>query len=64
MWKLCGIQQKLNMQGHYISDTEFSNTLLTSLPNSWLAFITAVNANRAGKMGDILMAQVLDGDCA
>ena len=28
MQKVHGIQQELNMQGHYISDTEFTNTLL------------------------------------
>ena len=62
--KLRGIQQELNMQGHYISDTEFMNTLLMSFPDSWLAFITAVNASGIGPSVDVLIARVLDEVCA
>ena len=61
--KLHGIQQELNVWGHYISNTEFMNTLLTSLPDSWLAFITAVNASGIGPSVDVLIVQVLDEDC-
>ena len=42
--KLCSLQQMLHTMGELISDWDFSNTLLTSLPKSWLMFITAVNA--------------------
>ena len=62
MQKLHGIQQELNVWGHYISDTEFVNTLLMSFPDSWLAFITAVNASGIGPSADVLIAQVLDED--
>ena len=64
MQKLHGIQQELNAQGHYISDTEFTNTLLTSLPDSWSAFITVVNASGIGPLVDVLIAWVLNEDCA
>ena len=64
MQKLRGIQQELNTRGHYISDTEFANTLLTSLPDSWSAFITVVNASGIGPSADVLIVQVLDEDCA
>ena len=56
VWKLCGIQQELKAQVHYISDTEFSDTLLTSLPDSSSEFITAVNASRVGTIADVLIA--------
>ena len=62
MWKLHGIQQELNAQGHYISNNEFANTLLTSLPDSWSAFITAVNTSRISPSADVLIAQVLNED--
>jgi len=42
--KLRGLQQTLHAMRELISDQDFSNTLLTSLPKSWLMFITAVNA--------------------
>ena len=64
MWKLCGIQQELNAWGNYISDTEFANTLLMSLPDSWSAFITAVNASGIGPLAAVLIVQVLNEDCA
>ena len=63
MQKLCRIQQELNTHGHYISNTKFANTLLTSLPDSCSAFITAVNASGIGPSADVLIAQVLDEDC-
>ena len=62
--KLRGIQQELNARGHYISNTEFMNTLLTSLPDSWSAFITAVNASGISPSADVLIAWVLDEDRA
>ena len=64
MWKLCGIQQELNTWGNYISDTEFANTLLMSLPDSWSAFITVVNASGIGPSADVLIARVPHEDCA
>ena len=64
IWKIRGIQQELNMWGHYISDTEFMNTLLMSLPDSWSVFITVVNASGIGPSADVLIAQVLDEDHA
>ena len=33
--KLCGLQQMLHAMGELISDRDFSNTLLTSLPKTW-----------------------------
>ena len=60
--KLHSIQQELNAQRHYVSDTDFANTLLTSLLDSWSAFITAVNASGAALSADILIAQILDKD--
>ena len=62
--KLHGIQQELNAWGHYISNTEFTNTLLTSLPDSWLVFITVVNASGISPSADVLIAWVLDEDHA
>ena len=62
--KLHGIQQESNVQGYYISNTEFVNTLLTSLPDSWLAFITVVNVSGIGPLADVLIARVLNEDCA
>ena len=64
IWKLCGIQQELNVRGHYISDTKFANTLLTSLPDSWSVFITVVNASGISPSADVLIARVLDEDHA
>ena len=55
MWKLHRIQQELNAQGHYISNTKFMNTLLMSFPDSWSAFITAVNTSGIGPSADILI---------
>ena len=42
--KLQGLGQELNDCGQLITDMDFSNTLLTSLLESWSSFITAVNA--------------------
>ena len=64
MWKLHRIQQELNAQGHYISNTKFMNTLLMSFPDSWSAFITAVNTSGIGPSADILIVRVLDEDHA
>jgi gag-polypeptide of LTR copia-type/Pol polyprotein, beta-barrel domain/Domain of unknown function (DUF4219) len=61
---LRGIQQELNAQGHYISNDDFSNTLIMSLPSSWSAFITAVNAGGGGMPADVLIAWILDEDRA
>ena len=56
VWKLQWIQQELNPWGHYISNPEFANILHTSLPDSWSAFITVVNANGARTLADVLIA--------
>ena len=64
MQKLRGIQQELNAWGHYISNTEFMNTLLMSLPDSWSVFITAVNASGIGPSADVLIVWVLNEDRA
>jgi len=53
--KLCGLQQSLHAMGELISDRDFSNTLLTSLPKSWLTFIMAVNASLPMLTSDALI---------
>src|SRR5882672_12726039 len=58
--KLHGLQQTLHAMGELISDWDFSNTLLTSLPKSWSTFITAVNAGLPILMSDALIAQILE----
>lgn len=42
--KFHGLGQKLNAHGQLITDTDFSNTVLTFLPESWSPFATLVNA--------------------
>ena len=53
--KLRGLYQQLNAQGQVISDADFLNTMLTSLPDSWSAFITTINAGGAGIASEILI---------
>ena len=58
--KLRSLQQTLHMMGELISDWDFSNTLLTSLPKTWLTFITAVNAGLLTLTSDALIARILE----
>ena len=58
--KLRSLQQTLHMMGELISDHNFSNTLLTSLPKTWLTFITAVNARLLTLTSDVLIARILE----
>ena len=44
MTQLRGLQQELSAYGQSISDSDFTNTMLTSLPDLWSTFITGVNA--------------------
>jgi gag-polypeptide of LTR copia-type/Pol polyprotein, beta-barrel domain/Integrase core domain/Domain of unknown function (DUF4219)/GAG-pre-integrase domain/Zinc knuckle len=60
--KLRGLGQELSARGQLITDTDFSNTLLTSLPDSWSSFITAVNAGGIAISSDVLIARILDED--
>ena len=58
--KLCGLQQTLHMMGELISDCDFSNTLLTSLPKTWSTFIMAVNAGLPTLRSDALITRILE----
>src|SRR6266481_9692306 len=58
--KLRSLQQTLHAMGELISDRDFSNTLLTSLPKSWSTFIMAVNAGLPTLMSDALIARILE----
>ena len=60
--KLCGLYQQLSTRGQLISDEDFANTLLTSLPDTWSAFITTVNASGAPITSETLIARILDED--
>src|SRR6266481_1991759 len=46
--------------GELISDWDFSNTLLTSLPKSWSTFIMAVNAGLLTLTSDTLIVHILE----
>jgi len=58
--KLRSLQQTLHAMGELISDRDFSNMLLTSLPKSWSMFITAVNAGLPMLTSDALIAQIME----
>src|SRR6266481_8844133 len=58
--KLRGLQQMLHAMGELISDQDFSNTLLTSLPKSWSTFIMAVNAGLLTLTSDALIVYILE----
>ena len=62
--KLRGLQQELSAQGQSITDPDFVNTLLTSLPDSWSTFITAVNAGEVIISSNTLISRILDEDQA
>ena len=62
--KLRGLGQELSARGQLITDGNFSNTLLTSLPDSWSPFITTVNAGGVAILSDVLIARILDEDWA
>ena len=55
--KLCALQQMLHAMGELISDHDFSNTLLMSLPKTWSTFITAVNAGLPTLTSDALITR-------
>jgi gag-polypeptide of LTR copia-type len=60
--KLRGLQQHLNARGQLVMDTDLSNMLLTSLPDSWFLFITGVNFSGVAISSDVLIARLLDKD--
>ena len=62
--KMRGLQQQLAARGEAISDKDFSNTLLTSLPASWSTFITAIHAAGTALTSETLMARILDEDAS
>ena len=55
--------QQLNVRGKLISDEDFTNTLLTSLPDTWSPFITTINASGVAISSEVLIARILDEDC-
>jgi gag-polypeptide of LTR copia-type/Zinc knuckle len=56
-----GYQEELASSGDYLTDTDFSLTLLTSLPESWNTFISAVDTNLL-KNSHLLIARILEED--
>ena len=60
--KLHGLHQQLNARGQLITNEDFTNTLLTSLPDTWSPFITTINATGAAISSEILIARILDED--
>ena len=62
--KLRGLRQELSARGQSITDSDFANTLLTSLPDSWSTFITAVNAGGIAISSNTLISRILDEDWA
>ena len=61
--KLRGLYQKLNARGQLITNEDFTNTLLTSLPDTWSPFFTTINATRAAIFSENLISRILDEDC-
>ena len=62
--KLHGLQQELNACGQLVTNIDLMNTILTSLPDSWSPFLTAVNVGGVVLISDILIARILDKDQA
>ena len=60
--KLHRLYQQFNARGQMVSDKDFTNTLLTSLPDTWFTFITTVNATSGTISSEMLIAQILDED--
>ena len=58
--KLSSLQQMLHAMGELISDWDFSNMLLTSLPKSWSMLITVVNAGLPMLTSDALITRILE----
>ena len=58
--ELHGLQQMLHVMGELISNQDFSNTLLMSLPKLWSMFITAINAGLPMLTSDALIAHTLE----
>src|SRR3954467_4616812 len=54
-------QEELASSGDYLTDTDFSLTLLTSLPESWNTFISAVDMNLL-KNSHLLITRILKDD--
>jgi gag-polypeptide of LTR copia-type len=57
--KLRTLQKQLHVLGDLVSDRDFCNALLTSLPGSWSTFLTAINAALPMLSSDTLIARVL-----
>ena len=60
--KLHSLHQQLKARGQDITDTEFTNTLLTLLPASWASFITTINASGIAITSEMLIGRILDED--
>ena len=60
--KLCSLQKQLHALSNLVSDHDFCNMLLTSLPGSWSILLTAINASLPMLSSDVLIAQVLEED--
>ena len=60
--KLRGLHQQLDVRGQLIADEDFTNTLLTSLPETWSTFITTINASGVAISSEVLIARILDED--
>src|SRR3954466_10176258 len=56
-----GYQEELASSGDYLTDTDFSLTLLTSLPESWNTFISVVDMNLL-KILHLLITRILEED--
>src|SRR3954469_22086324 len=56
-----GYQEELASSGDYLTDTDFSLTLLMSLPESWNTFISVVDTNLL-KNSHLLIARILEED--
>src|SRR3954471_5183084 len=54
-----GYQEELASSGDYLTNTDFSLTLLTSLLESWNTFISAVNMNLL-KNSHLLITRILE----
>ena len=60
--KLCSLQRQLHSLSDLVTDRDFCNCLLTSLPGSWSTFLTAINASLPSLSPDALIARVLEED--
>ena len=60
--KLHGLHQQLNARGQLISNEDFTNTLLTSLLDTWSPFIMTINTSGTAISSEVLIARILDED--